>query len=69
MKDEFGLHIVIEHGKTQHHQHLYKDGGFYIEEHGDKFVLFDCGEYGDRINEEGVYDTLEEAFKIGNSWT
>lgn len=69
MKDEFGLHVLIEHGKTVHQQYLYQDGGFYIEERDGKFVLFDCGMYGDFINEDSVHDTLAEAFKIGNSWT
>jgi len=68
-KDEFGLYIVEEHGKINHQQYIYQDGGFYIEERDGKFVLFDCGMYGDYINEDSVHNTLKEAYNVGSSWT
>jgi hypothetical protein len=69
IQDEFGLYVKNEQGKVVHHKYLHRDGGFYIEEQNGKFVLFDCGEYGDYINEDDTYETLEEAFDVGNSWT
>lgn len=68
-QDEVGLYVVVEHGIVCHQQHVYQDGGFYIEERDGKFVLFDTGAYGDYIREEGTYDTLKEAFDVGSSWT
>ena len=68
-KDEFGLYVIVEHGKTIHFQYLYKEGGFHIEERDGKFVLFDCGEYGDWIYEIDEFDTLKDAFKIGQTFT
>jgi hypothetical protein len=67
--DECGLYIVVEDGIVNHQKYVYQDGGFYISELDGKFVLFECSEYGDYINKDGTYDTLKEAFDVGNSWT
>lgn len=67
-KDEFGLYVIGEHGKIQHHQYLFRDGCFYIEERDGKFVLFDCGEYGDYIREDSYHDTLNEAYDECSTW-
>lgn len=67
INDQFGFYVYKdENGDIIHQEHKYQDGGFYIKERNGKFVLFDCGQYGDYENEEGTFDTLGEAIKEGD---
>jgi hypothetical protein len=65
--DECGLYVSVVDGIVTHFSK--RDGGFSIEEKSGKFLLIDLGEYGEKRQEGELYDTLDEAFSVGATWT
>lgn len=67
-KDHLGLYVYIEQGVRCHTQRL-GDGGCEIREVDGNFKVIDYGAYGDYEQDEGTYDTLEEAYNVFKDWT